>query len=203
MHKYAWIAVLALLAACGDDSGNKPGGGGGGDGGGGGEPPPSGVIVTNEAGRTFVSPARAQIIVTEKDGGALAQIEGSFQALEAGTNHPYDVRFRLSESQLINGSANPQLSGQNPNSAGLGKIEVDTADDTIMSKGTTDALTLTFNQGRLDGTVTSTSSTEIAATIEGGYDLHCEVLVDGSLQDDASFSSEFCQPFAAQRPADK
>jgi hypothetical protein len=202
MHKFASFAVLALLAAaCGDDPGNKPGGAGGSGGGGGSETPVAGVTVTNGAGRTFVSERPAEITIVEREGGALAEIEGWFQAAdEANSELVYDVRFRLSETQLLDGAANPQLSGKFPDAQGLGKIEVDTEDAFITSKGTSDTLDLAFEEGRLTGVVTSTSSEEMAAEIEGSYSLKCSALVDGTPQEDAAFESAFCQTFAAQRP---
>lgn len=203
MHKYAWIAVIGLLfAGCGDDDKDPAGkGGSGGEGGGGPIELPAGVTITNEAGRTFVGP-RAQITIKERTGGEVPQIEGHIASAVEGTNLEYDVLFRLSKDQLIDGEANPNLSGAFPDRPGLGKVEVDTDSTTLISNGSTDSLNLTFDRGALAGDVESPKS-EMKATITGSYDLQCNALIDGTLKNDANFESTFCQAFAAQRPQAK
>ncbi|WP_373046827.1 hypothetical protein [Vulgatibacter sp.] len=191
------VVALGLLAACGDD----PKGVGGTGGSGGGAPvelPPETVMVQSEAGRTFES-ERVRITVREMAGGAIPEISGFFQATEMETGTDYDVQFRLSREQLETGVANPNLSGRAPTQIGMGKIEVDGPDGWIISDGLTDRLDIEFSEGFFSGTVTSPEP-EMAATIEGGYDLRCEILEGGKHVEDADFASDVCQQFAHQRP---
>lgn len=208
MHKYAWIAVVGLLVAgvgCGDDKKGNGAGGGGGEGGGGGsgpvEPAPNDLTITTESGRSFVSP-RAEIRINEAAGGELPKIEGHVSAAEEDTGLVYDIVFRLSKNQLLEGQANPNLSGGFPDKPGLGKIEVDTESTTLTSNGTTDTLNLELDRGHLQGEVESPKS-DMKATIEGGYDLVCYALVDGTPVNDPKFESDFCAEFAVQRPVEE